>query len=211
MTYSWARIRTTLLLGCLLLAVACGGPAPPEEGAPAGAASSAGGEGLLPGPMPPDPCETLTEQRAAELLGGEVVKRATSGPACSYTLSADSADGFVRLLSMAYPLEQFDSSAGDRAALAQTIGAAAQLDSAPAFHSEIAGAPAFSTEQEGLSALFVATGVRTTAMASDRPVGEVVLTLSLQTAQAHQERLAALEGLAAETIEALRREAGATP
>lgn len=145
-----------------------------------------------------DGCEVLTEERARTMLGADVTRR--RGGACVWV----SRSGMVRLLFSPIPLAQFDISRDDHGSLASTLRAIAQLDETPTFAGEVAGGLAFTTTKDDVSVFFAAPGVRTTAMLSDRPVGEVLIQLSLRSPRPHAERLASLEELAVDAANSLR-------
>lgn len=200
--------RLTLCTAALLL-LGCGGGS--EDASTATSpdsqtqSSPPASTDVLAGPVPPDACAALTEARAAEILGAAPTRR--PGPACAYVSGAGDAQRMVRMLFTSYPLETLDASAMSDQELAQMIGGLAQLGAEPASEGEVAGGPAFSAEVGRASALFVLPGIRMSAAISDRPVGEVVINVSVQDSRPHRERLETAEALAQIGADYLRREA----
>lgn len=208
-----ATLRSLLIFAASLATLtACADAAPQGDtpdaaagasGEPAGAATpDVGAPSSLTFADLTDGCDVLTEEEAEAMLGAPATRR--PGGACTWVAGNS---GVVRLLFTNLPLEQLDSRSDDRAEVASVLGLLAQLDGAPEYAGDVAGAPAFGAEKDGVSVLFAVPGVQTTAVMSDRPVGEAFVEVSLRTGQPHPERLDALKGLAAEAVEALRARA----
>lgn len=205
---------TRVRLGAVLMAMsvaACGGPSEQASGSaspvPAASASASGrGEHNLASPVPPDVCEVLTEERAAALLGGDVVRRRAS-PRCAFSNTSD--DGLVNVLVLPYPLQQLDSRRDSPADLASMLAEAAELDAPLTEAGEVDGGPAFAGTMDDVSVLYVLPRVFTTAMLSDRQVGEIVIQTGLRNAQPHEARLEALAAFASDVADYLRSEATA--
>lgn len=144
-----------------------------------------------------DGCDVLTEERARALLEGAVTRH--RGGACAW----ESGSGLIRLLYTPMPLDQFEGRGDDDEALAMIFQQVGQLEEAPTFAGEVGGGPTFAGMKDGVSVLFSLPGVNTTAVLSDRPIGQVLTILSLRTDRPHAERVQTLQELAGDAAKAL--------
>ena len=197
---------------CLVMALmvsGCGDDAPSaaQDGTTNGSARSGEArevvqefvDGLnLSGPIPPGGCELLTEERASDILGGDVRKRPGGGDVCTFVRGSGDDESMVRLLITSFPLESIKVT-DNPMKIALTLQGWATAKESLTQVDDFGDKPAFTALEDGTSVVWLVPGVNTTSVTSDTPIGEVVVQASLKSSAPHEERLATLKGLARET------------
>jgi hypothetical protein len=153
----------------------------------------------------PDPCNLLSEEKARDVLGGEVKLWPPRGISCTYAGTVNENAGKGVSVTMQFLADtMIDSIEMPGEELEERIRSLFWQEAALYTASSDLGVASFTFGDDKKTALVVLTGIGGTAVISDRIVSEAVLSYTLlDPGQSHEARFGQLEELATEQLSQL--------